>query len=201
MEITKREKIGLTVFTIILLCVISVMYFSHRDEKSIEVVKSSNNVQIDKSNTKEIKVYICGEVRKPGVYTLIEGDRVVKLIEMSGGFSEKADSNAINMAMKLKDEDFIKIPEKNLNLSVPSQLTKKESNEVRSNKIDSANLININTSTKDELMNLPGIGEALSQRIIDYREKNGFYKSIEEIKNVSGIGDKLFDKLKDEITI
>lgn len=193
MDLSKREKIGLISFLIIIISITSIFYFSSRKKDNIEVVnKEEPSALQNKADVNDIEVYISGEVKKPSVYKLKEGDRILKLVELAGGFTDKADTSQINLALRLKDEDFIVVPQKQAaansagNASVPSPQNNK---------------ININTADAAELEKLPRIGPALSQRIIEYRDKNGSFKDIKDIKKVSGIGDKMFENMKDKITV
>ncbi|MBT9164785.1 MAG: ComE operon protein 1 [candidate division WS2 bacterium] len=136
----------------------------------------------------EIVVSLAGAVNSPGVYTLKTGDRLYHLIDLAGGFNEEAATENVNLARLLKDEDHIYIPKKG---------------EVTDNPFSSTTggKININTATQVSLETLPGIGPSLASRIIQYRQTNGPFKTIEEIKEVSGIGDKRFEAIKDLITV
>lgn len=198
MDLSKREKIGLCVFSVIIVFIISFNYYKNK-RNSLETVIIEKN-EVNKKDVKAIEenetitVYICGEIKKPGVYTLKKGERLARLVQLSDGFTENADTTLINLAARLKDEDFIRIPPKNNlrtnNLSQGMQI-----------KSLSEEKININTANKEQLKSLPRIGEALAQRIIDFREKNGLFNKIEDIKKVSGIGDKMFESIKDKITV
>jgi competence protein ComEA len=194
MYLSKKEKIGLIIFISILLCIISYNYFSNR-KKSIEVISKETQENKNSNTPLKIKAYICGEVVKPGVYTVNEGDRVITLVDMAGGFKSTADQYGVNLSMKIKDEDFIKIPSKQ---ETAAQII--ISGTAAPNTLSNGK-ININTADKTQLESLPRIGEAIAQRIIDYRNKNGQFKKIEEITNVSGIGQKTFDGFKDKITV
>ena len=149
---------------------------------------------------KEITVYVSGEVNKPGIVTLNEGDRLATAVEMVGGTTDKADLNGINMAIKVQDEMHYIIPK-------IGDVVKNNSSEIVSN--DNSNQggasktsqININTATIEELDTLPGVGEATANKIVNHRSENGEFKSIEEIKNVNGIGDKKFEEIKNLICI
>jgi competence protein ComEA len=204
MDLTKREKTGLIIFLIITLLIVSSMYFyKSRSDTTLVIDKNKNTLDGDEatsnsSKTKSyIKVYISGEIKKPGVYTLNDGDRAEKLIELCGGFTNNAETSALNLAMKLKDEDFIKIPSKLLNNQLSNTSTPNITNPLQG----ATALININTATKEQLMDLPRIGDAMSQRIIDYREKMGAFKDIKDLTNVSGIGPKMYENIKDKITV
>lgn len=199
MDLTKREKYGLIIFIIVIITVISFFYYYNNKKNSIDVIAKDSSISQstneNKGSNNEISVYICGEINKPGVYSLSEGDRLIKLIEMAGGFKQNADMQAINLSEKLEDEDFIKIPSAVIDTN--GMIT----NSPDSFSVQAGSKININTATKEQLENLPRIGEALAQRIIDYRESKGRFKDISELNNVSGIGDKIFEGLKDKITV
>lgn len=146
------------------------------------------------SNKAKIIVEIKGEVKKPDVYEINDGSIIRDLINMAGGLTEKANIDGINRAEKLRDNQLIVIPNKdsaNNNGTVIST----------QGGVSSEGIININSASLSELQKINGIGETKAQCIIDYREKNGGFKSIEDIKNVEGIGAKTFDKIKDKISI
>lgn len=152
----------------------------------------------------KIYVHITGEIKYPGVYEMEAGDRVFQLVEKAGGVTENADISSINLSKKLIDGEKITIFAKKTsvvteNLSSSGNLY--NSSFSTNSSTNSSNLININTASQKELEELPGIGPTLSQRIIEYREKNGYFQAIEDIKKVSGIGDKKFEAIKDLITI
>ncbi|MCX7884229.1 MAG: helix-hairpin-helix domain-containing protein [Caloramator sp.] len=192
MDLTKREKIGILVFSLILIFILSFSYFKNKNISKIEVMNEKTIIKEENCENKdEIKVYITGEVKKPGVYTLKNGDRVENAVYLAGGFTESADKNSVNLAMKLKDEDHIRVD------AIPTiaSLNKNGSS------INLSNKININTADKEMLKTLPRIGDSLAERIIDYRNKNGSFKRIEDIKKVSGIGDKMFENIKDKISV
>lgn len=191
MDLSKREKIGIIIFSLVIVFVISINYYSKAKDKGIQVIKNEDMTQ--KAAEKKIQVYICGEVKKPGVYELHEGDRLIKLISLAGGITEKGDENSINMSAKLKDEDYIRIPAKNENASADQIQS--------STGYDFSGKININTASLEEFKTLPRIGDALANRILEYRAKNGPFKDIKDIKNVSGIGEKMFENIKDKICV
>lgn len=159
------------------------------DEESLQT--SGNNVAT--SNKNKILVEIKGEVKKPDVYEVDEGSIIRDLINIAGGLTEKANINKINRAEKLKNNQLIVIP--NNESVVSATITNNSSNDSKDG------IININYASLSKLQNINGIGEVKAQSIIDYREKSGGFKSIEDIKNVEGIGDKTFEKIKDKISI
>lgn len=184
-----------------------------------KVKVSENNVQIETSTEKsddtskqnsEIAVYISGEVKKPQVVKMKTGDRLVDAVEKCGGMTKDADLNAINLALLLKDEAHYIIPKigdtsivSQQNYANQSSTDDKSINSISS--VDTSNssksTININTADKTALMSLPSIGEKTAQKIIDYRENNGKFQTKEELKNVTGIGDKKYSQLEEFITV
>lgn len=132
---------------------------------------------------------------KPDVYTLSEGSIIKDLIEMAGGLTEEADISNINRAKEINNHDLIIIRNINdVNIDVEA-----ENNEVNEESDDGK--ISINDSDISKLKEIPGIGEVKANSIILYREKNNGFKSIEELKNVDGIGEKTFEKIKDSIKL
>ncbi|MBK5246116.1 MAG: helix-hairpin-helix domain-containing protein [Peptostreptococcaceae bacterium] len=143
-----------------------------------------------------IYVDISGAVNSPGVLKLEENMRVYQAIEMIGGLKADADVSGINMAAKLEDENKIYIPK------VGEKLETAAINNLQSKTgIDHNGKININTANSQQLQELSGVGPSTADKIIQYREEHGSYQIIEDIKNVSGIGDKTFAKFKDNICI
>lgn len=143
------------------------------------------------------KVYISGEINKPGVYQIKDGDRLEDLINEAGGLTDKASEKTLNLAQRLDDQMKIYIP----NIDEENSLENIDPNQAANISASSkSDLININTASKEELMSLPNIGDKRADAIIEYRSANKFEK-IEDIKNVTGIGDKFYEALKDLITI
>ena len=185
-------------------------------ENGEELNKSENFVdnEIEEvSETAEIEekivVHITGAVKKEGVIYLKKGARIVDAIKEAGGETKEADLSQVNLAYELQDGQKIYIPNKNEKVSQYIISTNGETidsngantgNESTSTSKEGAK-VNINTATQNELDGLPGIGPALAQRIIDFREENGNFKSIEDIQNVKGIGDSKFEEIKDKIVV
>ena len=150
-----------------------------------------DETDVDENNestedTEHIFVYVCGAVNREGVYELPGGSRVYEAIAMAGGFREDADARNVNQAEVLEDEERIYVP------IVGEEVRVDDEKDAR---------ININKASKEELMTLPGVGESRAESIIKYREQQGAFQSIEEIMQVSGIKEGLFEKIKDFITI
>ncbi len=181
-----------------------VYILSHEQNREIEEEKNEdknedkNNSNIQQNNTEKIIVHIEGEVMSPGVYKLESDSRVFDAIEAAGGLLETADRRKVNLAKKIVDEEYIYIPNENDEL-IELQNTANIPNETSTN--EKNNLININNASLADLTSLPGIGDVIANRIIEYRTEKGSFKSVEDLKNVSGIGDKKFVDIKDKITV
>ncbi|MCY6484271.1 helix-hairpin-helix domain-containing protein [Clostridium aestuarii] len=172
--------------------------FEKNDKVIVDNSKENNlNDNINSNEYKNIVVEIKGEVKKPNVYTVEYGSRVKDLVEKAGGFTDKADSLSINCSMKLKDEDCIIVYSKNQIKNSLKVNTINISNSISNAK--SSNKININTATKEELKTLPGVGDTIAQKIIDYREENGEFSSIDDLTQIDRVGSKTLAKLKDKI--
>lgn len=139
---------------------------------------------------KKIYVHICGEVNKPGVYSVPEGFRVYELLELAGGATEEGAPDAMNLAGMLKDGERIVI----LSKEEAASLAVSESGE-------NTGLVNLNTASIHQLMTLPGIGESKAKDIVRYREENGGFQVIEDIMKISGIKEAVFQKIRDLITV
>lgn len=164
------------------------------------VDNTENTYKNSNEDYKSIIVEIKGEVKNPNVYKMNSQSRLYELIKKAGGYTNKADKTCINASKKLKDEDCIIIYSKEEMKNNKSKIVPKErlSSPVSNEKEEK---ININTATKEELKSLPGVGEVTAQKIIDYREKNGEFSSIDEITKIDRIGDKTLEKFKDKIDV
>lgn len=198
-----------------------------KEEKVSEsIIKEEKNDQI-----KTVYVDIKGAVNNPGVYEIEETKKVIDVVELAGGLTGQADTSLINLAKKVSNEmviiiytvdevkkakqenTVIKIVEKECvcpEIKNDACLKQEDSIDNIINKDDDDNkdntdtedlIININEATKEEFMNLSGIGESKAEAIISYREENGKFKKIEDIKNVPGIGETLYEQIKNSITV
>lgn len=163
----------------------------HESAASNEVV--AKNISVSEEKNSEIYVYISGAVHKPGVFKTLPNARVFDIVAMAGGLAPQADVSKINMAQGIKDGMHIHV--------VETAAAQSNSTTTNSNKIKTDNKVNINSAEKSELDALPGVGPALAERIIEYRQTNGNFGDIDELKKVPGIGSSKFEKLKEKITI
>lgn len=138
----------------------------------------------------EVYVHICGEVVSPGVYQVPAGSRIYDVLLLAGGFREGAAEEAINLAEEVTDGMQVIIPSKEALQEEKEALEKQR-----------AGMVNINTATAEELCTLPGVGESRAEDIIAYRNKHGAFETIEEIMQVSGIKEGLYEKIRSKIYI
>lgn len=206
-EIIKEKKGVFIVGLIIVLLAITYIIKSNSSDTNIEnqEVLIKDNVEDDKIKEEAIViVHIAGAVKSPGIVKLKEGSRVEDAIKEAGGLLDDADISNINLAYIVEDGTKIKIP---------SSSEKDETNEINSenyitdsigNDIQNTGkrkVININTASQTDFETLEGIGSSLANKIIEYRNKNGKFKSIDDLKNISGIGESKFEKIKDYIKV
>lgn len=162
-----------------------------------------NETKEEKGDDEMIAVHITGAIKKDGVVRVKENSRIEDVIEKAGGLSEDADITNVNLAFVVEDGVKIRIPSINDEKEVEI-VTENSGNgvEVSDMQEESSNgLININKATETELETLNGIGPSLALKIIEYREKNGKFKTVDDIKNVPGIGENKFNNIKDYIDV
>lgn len=162
--------------------------------QSAEVVDSASGQETDGRAGHVLTVYVTGAVNKPGVVCVEEGARAADAVNACGGLLPIADRDRINLARPLKDGEQLRIPEKQAGAAGNPDGAAGQA------KPDHG-MININTAGEKELDSLPGIGPAMAKRIIEYREKEGGFQSLEDLRKVKGIGEAKFNKLKDKICL
>lgn len=165
-----------------------------KEESSAEEKKAE-----DKESKKETKifVYLCGAVGKPGVYEADSDDRLYEVIAMAGGLTAEAAQDAVNQARVVVDGEQIYIPTKE---EMQTQAAQPGESPAEGTKLQDGK-VNLNTATKEELMTLSGVGESRADSIIAYREENGRFQNTEELMQISGIKEGLYNKIKDNITV
>ncbi len=167
---------------------------SEQDSEDALGLNADMNITEETNQVDTIKVYITGQVVRPGVYSISEDKRLIDAIEQAGGFTPDADLNRINLAAKVADEGMYYVP-------AVGEETLPDLSISHSNGQAAAGRININQADQSQLETLTGIGPAKAQKIIEYRDEHGGFQSIEEIMNVSGIGEKTFENIKDQISV
>ncbi len=223
---TKKEQI---VILIVILAIVVILGFKFVSTGIFAKEKNTEDIKINLNNEEEafneaeeterqdlsqgekeieeyqgnIIVHVSGQVIRPGIVELPFGKRLIDAVEELGGLTLEADEDRINLAKKLQDEEKIYIPK--IGEELPEEWVKileapGQSNKEALEATEDPGKIDLNLCTKEELNNLPGIGEVLSTRILEYREDN-IFKTIEDIMNVSGIGAKKYEALKDLIIV
>ena len=220
----RKKKEIIIVSIILILLILTIFYWLNLKKNNKKVIKKDKEVvqKLEKKEEKEVeksvKVDIKGEINNPGIYELDESMRVIDVIELAGGLTNNADTSVINLSKKLKDEMVIiiysKYQVKNFEATKEKEKVVEEKciqenenalkndaciNDNNSKDTNTQSKVNINTASLEQLQTLPGVGESKAKSIIEYREKQKF-KTIEDIKNVTGIGDSLFAKIKENIT-
>lgn len=199
-----REKLGAVGFTSLLFAILSsAMFFQLRRPQPAPIVISTvapppKPTTAATVTPLPIRVYVSGAVLRPGVYALPWDGRVEDAVAAAGGGAADADLSRVNLALRLRDEQQIYVPG-HAEAVTPILPTPPPPTSSTHTSRTPGQKININTASAAELEALPGIGPVLAQRIIDYRQANGPFGRLEDIKKVKGIGDKTFEDLKDLI--
>lgn len=190
---------------IVIIVIGGVIYYNHcRENNSInenteEIYYETKEKEEEQENF--IIIHITGEIKTPGIIKIKENSRLADAIEVAGGLTENADINKINLAYIISDGQKIYIP--NINDKTEDYVNSEAGNGVIIENMESNNkkLVNINTATQAELETLTGIGASTALKIINYRKENGKFNNIEEIKNVSGIGEAKYEVIKNNICV
>ncbi|NLM45994.1 MAG: ComEA family DNA-binding protein [Firmicutes bacterium] len=182
----RRELAGAILLAVLLLAGLLLRFavFAPKAEGP-EIVPPAENNLPEQKREGEIFVHVAGAVRRPGVYTLPAGSRVIHALEAAGGVLPDGDEHALNLAEPLSDGRRISVPF--LGQEAPAAAA--------------GGKININTATAEELDRLPGIGPAKAAAIVAYREKNGPFQALEDLVNVSGIGPSTVETLREHVTL
>ena len=215
-NLTDKQRKIVIIIGIVVVIIVMIFIYQKTDSKQIleqddssmmvqnseKSVQSNDNITRDNKEKGQIVVHVAGEVKSPGIVKLNEGERIEDAIEKAGGLTDNAQINNVNLAYVLEDGVKIIIPSKDsieedkiINEDAGKGIIIKNSYE--ENKI----MININKATESDFERLSGVGASLATKIIDYRNKNGKFSTIEEIKNVSGIGESKFNAIKDYICV
>lgn len=218
MNLTQKQKMIILIVVILVagLGIFGLFKYLYSEEKisdglqnSVDQNELEENVieqfelKKDKGN---ILVHVIGEVKTPGVVRLNEGARIIDAINECGGYSENADLSKVNLAYILEDGVQIYIPRVGENLENRELMSGEAGEEVISEsasyEANGRNIkVNINKANEEKLKTLPGVGESMAKKIIEYREKNGKFSNVEDIKKVNGIGESKYNNLKEFITI
>lgn len=209
MEISKKKKKLIVVLVLPLIMAGALFYTMSGGEDSLIVEPGAETVSgrsvegsseeggEDPAQGLSIYVDVGGAVLEPQVVMLKEGARVFQAIEAAGGQRDDADLRNINLAAVCEDGQKIYVP----SAGEEEEAAAGTGTSVTESAGHSGGMVNINTAGSEELQTLSGVGPGIAQRIIDYRNSEGSFRSIEDLKNVSGIGDKTFEKLRDYICV
>lgn len=175
-------------FVLLVIALISTLVTYYRLNTQDNEIPLTNNTNIQ---TQIFTIYVTGEVNTPGVIQLSSDKTIADAVEACNGFTPLADKNKINLAQKITD---------GLQIIVPAKIAENNASTLNTTAENNA-LVNINTATKEQLDSLPGVGPSTAQKIIDYRQEHGAFQKIDDLKEIKGIGDAKFNKLKTKITI
>lgn len=171
------------------------------NEKQAEKTEGNKDIKEEKSDSEKEKsaenifVYVCGAVQKPGVYELLPGQRICDAIAAAGGLSEQAAGDSLNQAEVLSDGQMLRV----LTIEEAAAATEQAGQETAESSHDGR--VDINTADVSALMSLPGIGQSKADAIIAYRNEHGAFKAPEELMNISGIKEGVYQKIKDSIKV
>lgn len=207
MELNLKQKIIIAL--VILLIIVGVgIYFllenNNKVEYDINDFISSENSEANSGET--IIVHVAGEVKKPGIIELPEGARIVDAIEVAGGATKNANLEEVNLAYVLSDGQKIYIPNKNekdISQNKEYITVGSGNNVIIQDKVtgEKNQKVNINDAKQEELEELPGIGPSIAKKIIEYREQNGKFTSIDELQEVKGIGESKYENIKEYVMV
>lgn len=200
----KNKK--LIIIISIIFVIILFVFFNNNKDDEVEIIEQiENKVDVNIEEDKDVKqiiVHITGCIKKQGVVEINEGARIIDVIEAAGGVTEEADITKVNLAYIVKDAQKIYIPSIYDKEDTEYITLNNGENVIVEDKYGGeSDMVNINTATQTELESLSGIGPSIALKIINYREEHGKFKSIEEIKEVPGIGDAKFNSIKDMIEV
>lgn len=187
--VSNKQRLGKIILIIVILLLALVLRLNNevKEDEKIKVETSEPISQV------EMYVDISGEVENPGVYAVEENTRLYEVIDKAGGLTEDANTDQINQAGYVEDGEKIVIPSINIDSDDGAADSASEESYLGNGKI------NINTASREQLMDIPGVGEVIAERILEYRKSNRF-KNTEDIMNVKGIGNATYEKMKEKIT-
>lgn len=201
-----QQLLKKNIFIILILVAIVITVFMTNNSKAIDNTTSDpvelmlsaddpiEEMEVE-AEPEEFMIDVKGEVKLPGVYTVDVTDRVIDVILLAGGFTDAADQNQVNLAQKVHDEMVIFIPK-------PGEIVEEiESIQTAGPESNQADGIRLNSATIEEIQTLNGIGPSKAEAIVSYREENGPFKSVDELLNISGIGEKTLEKFKDKVIV
>lgn len=204
--LNNKQKVILGAISIIMLIFIGsyIMKKTETDYTELEIIEEKkvevNNIKEEEIEEKKIIIHIAGEVENEGIIEVDKNARIADVIEAAGGTTEEVDLSKVNLAYSVKDGQKIYIP--NINDKQQEEyITEEAGRDVITESQEITDKVNINIAKQTELETLTGIGPSTALKIINYRQENGEFKTIEDIKNVPGIGESKFENIKDSICV
>ncbi len=217
----KENKTIIVIISIIIIIFLCVFFYTrinmeseYNEISNYDILQNETDIEIEQEETTKIIIHVTGAVKNEGIVQIEEGGRIADAVDAANGFSEDADISQINLAYQLEDGQKIYIPSINdEKIGEEEKVLQKEyvtdeagddiilEDEISNVKSKKDEKININTADQIELEEIPGVGESTAQKIIEYRETNGKFKTIEDIKNVNGIGESKFENMKEKICV
>lgn len=205
-NLIKQNKIPLLIGLVVLMAM-AAYYFIPTGKNSADTLVTTDWIKEENANPNEAKadeiqsndtedrsiiIDVKGAIKNPGVYEVQSGDRVIDIVEKAGGLLDNADRNNVNFAMKLVDEMVLYFPAIGEEISTVTESGVGQADDGK---------VNLNKASQEDLLTLTGIGPSKAEAIIEYRDQNGPFKEVEELMEISGIGEKTFEKLKGEVTV
>ena len=217
----KENKTIIVIISIIIIIFLCVFFYTrinmeseYNEISNYDILQNETDIEIEQEETTKIIIHVTGAVKNEGIVQIEEGGRIADAVDAANGFSEDADISQINLAYQLEDGQKIYIPSINdEKIGEEEKVLQKEyvtdeagddiilEDEISNVKSKKDEKININTADQIELEEIPGEGESTAQKVIEYRETNGKFKTIEDIKNVNGIGESKFENMKEKICV
>jgi len=205
---SNQEKITIILLLIVIIVGVGIVLNKNINKEDNFIVNRASDISennpVMQIEIPPVIIHIAGAVKNPGVYQLKSTDRIVDAVKIAGGATEEANLDLINLAALLKDGQKIIVPYKTYS-GTGEEINTNTYNYVESvyssSSVSTSAKININTANANMLQTLPGIGPVLSERIIEYRNQNGLFGVIDDIKDVSGIAEKKFEGIKDLICV
>ena len=217
----KENKTIIVIISIIIIIFLCVFFYTrinmeseYNEISNYDILQNETDIEIEQEETTKIIIHVTGAVKNEGIVQIEEGGRIADAVDAANGFSEDADISQINLAYQLEDGQKIYITSINdEKIGEEEKVLQKEyvtdeagddiilEDEISNVKSKKDEKININTADQIELEEIPGVGESTAQKIIEYRETNGKFKTIEDIKNVNGIGESKFENMKEKICV
>ena len=207
-NLSNQEKITMILLLVLIIIGVGIVLNKNINREDNFIVNRSSDISennpVMQIEIPPVIIHIAGAVKNPGVYQLKPTDRIVDAVKIAGGETEEANLDLINLAVLLKDGQKIIVPYKTYSETgeeIDANIYNHVASAYSSSPVSASAKININTANATMLQTLSGIGPVLSERIIEYRNQNGLFGVIDDIKDVSGIGEKKFEGIKDLICV